>query len=496
VASTRRYALRASQLARIRAHHAFLSEVVSLAELNPHKEWTVDNAQLNGAILIAGDPTKPATTRWLPVPSRQSAAMAAKVREAQGRILTRYGQLGLHIASHDVWRYRETIMFGPVRGRFEVKLDAPTQAPSARVLRSLLLKGSQMAKKEAARFQPVLSMCFSAIDRLESRHPGKFQREAAYAVLSIPMSNRNRTPEEVERTMRNYAERFVDSMWKAQAVVQEDSSCAELQISCVPADHNNLVVSLVMTVPGFKPRVTFRTTKTPLPQTVSEFLRGYGARLKTLPLIVRAEQSLHGLLASIEEIDVERLRLPLANSYCADAAQRYRAVWENSVPEMTRRLNRPAARKSTKARRPGKVTVFTDASLLRETGGIVSVLIGLESQKPIVVSAPTAAGPIHILEARAVVMGLETLGTYAPASQARILTDNQSVAHAFRLCRETGFMRPVIQKAAGNRSAEWLIGMLEQHQVGWVKGHANIQGNVLADQAASQARTSSAPAWA
>lgn len=489
--TTRRYALRASQLSRIQKHHLQLPEIVGLTELIPGTDCTVEEAYASGAILVAGTISEPESTRWLPATARRDAAMLAKQLEKERRVLIQYARLGLHPGEDGTWRYRSRLPVGQMSAKFEVCAPGNTEHPKAQVLYSILRKSRSRVRAEAQQFQPVVDSCVASFERLTSRYP-EFERSAAEKVLQSILSTRNRKISDIETAMLRYTGRFLQNVERGRAISQLAEAHAELHISCVRAEHGNTIFCLRLLVPGQKPRITFRARKQAASHIVAQFIRAHRWRLEGLPLVVRADNELHGLLATVDEIKLGPL-LPPDDELCLEAAQRYRAYWEANVPKKLRCRN---GAHPVKQPRPRDVAVFTDASKLCSASGIASVLMGPTVRHPVVVSARTEPASTTVLEARAVVMGLETLETYAPTSQAKVFTDNKGVAEAFSFYRDTGLLTPLIRSAMGNRRPEWVLDMLERHQVNWVKGHAGIQGNVLADKAALQARMSSGPAWA
>lgn len=487
----RRYTLRASQLGRIQKHHRDLPQIVGLTELIPGKVCSVDEAYACGAILVAGTVTQPEATRWLPVSARRNAAMFAKQLEKERQVVTQYARAGLHREAAGVWRYRSHLPMGGLHAKFEVSAAGDTDHPKARALYAILRKSRSLVRAEARRFEPVVNSCTASFDRLTSRYP-EFQRSAAEKVLQSILSNRARQISDIETAMLRYTGKFLQTVERERAASQLTEAHAELHVSAVKADYNNTIFCLRLIVPGQKPRITFRARKQAVSHMVSQYIRAHRWRMEGLPLVVRADYELHGLLATMDEIKLGPL-LPPDDELCLEAAQRYRAYWEASVPKKLRCRN---GGQQVKQPRPRQTSVFTDASLLRSASGIASVLMDPKERHPVVVSARTEPAPIHVLEARAVVMGLETLQTYASTSPAKVFTDNKGVAEAFNAYRDTGLLSPLIRSAMGSRRPEWVLEMLDRYPVNWVKGHAGIQGNVLADKAALQARMSSGPAWA
>lgn len=487
--STRRYPLRKSQLARIQRFRDQLEDVAPLSALFPGEPVSSSEALARGAILIAGMLTDAASSLWLGAENRQRAAAQAKLCEKQAALMRQFRDKGLKRKA-DGWRYAETVPVGTFTAKLEASFAPEDFYPSAISLRKALKEGRREVRRQAVQLEPLAATSVTSVERIAARYPQSFDKSEALVALEQVLRTSLRDPHHATEALNRSIRKLARTAREAALNLREDR--AELHVGRAKTGRSETVLCLVLKVPGQKTRVTFRSGRGKLQNVVGTFLRTHATSLEGRPVTVFSVDELHGPLRSVEELGGPLGRFePARDKRVGAAAKAYRQYWEGAVPESVRK----SCKVSCPAPAPRRLTVFSDASHARRASGIASVIYVPGGDIPVVVAHRATGDNISVLEAKAVLLGLETIEQQFPDAEARILTDNQYVVSDFEALRDTGLLSATLRKAAGSRDAEWLFDMANKHSIGWVPGHNGIDGNELADHHAHRGRTAKGPVW-
>jgi ribonuclease HI len=489
VYSTRRYPLRKSQLARIQRFRDQLEDVAPLSTLFPDEAISSSEALTRGAILVAGTLMDAASSRWLAAESRQRAAVQAKLCEKQAALMRQFRDKGLK-RKEDGWRYAETVPVGAFTAKLEASFAPEDYYPSAISLRKALKEGRRQVRRQAALLEPLAASSVTSVERIALRYPQSFDKSKALVALEQVLRTSLRDPLHATEALNRSIRKIARTAQDAARNLRKDQ--VELHVGRATTGRSETLLCLVLKVPGQKVRVTFRSGRGKLQNVVGTFLRAHASALDGRPVTVFSAAELHGPLRSIEELGGSLARFePARDKRVGATARAYRQYWEGAVPESVRKNCISAC----PAPSPQRLTVFSDASHSRKASGIASVIYVPGGDVPVVVAHKATGDNVAVLEAKAILLGLETIEQQFPAARARILTDNQYVVSDFEALRDTGLLSATLRKAAGTRDSEWLFDMANKHSIGWVPGHSGIDGNELADHHANRGRSAKGPVW-
>ena len=485
----KRYPLRQSQLKRIRQFQHMLKEVVPLRELIPGQVATVEQALACGAMLVHGTLEQPQTTRWLAPDNRRAAAYAAKALQRRAQVLQYYRDKGLAVRETD-WRYETRHPVGEHHLFFSTRTAFDPVFPSHAVLRKKLAVARRRVRLMANLMTSTVTTVTEGLSNLARQYPTVANLDSELEALHTELRIR-KFKDDFEAHLTRYLHKRARDLRKK--FIQASPDVVELHVSAIRRTEGYTVVCLALKLPGQKVRLTFRTARKRVEHTVALYLRTHYRAIANRPVIVYAREELQDAIAAQEEFDSARMLVTQPkDSRVKDAASRYCTTWERSIP-CAARLEHAA--RPVKPISHLKAMVYTDASQHQTGNGLASVLYLRGQDKPVIVYRQTADADTPVLEARALIMGLEAMEQEQPGHSAKFLTDNQGVVFAIEAFRDTGVPGKVLLDALGHRSTEWLKERVARHRFGWVPSHSGIAGNELADRHARIGRTATGPLW-
>ncbi|WP_187630885.1 RNase H family protein [Paraburkholderia sp. UCT31] len=419
----------------------------------------------------------------------REAAREAKSLERKTEIAESFANKGLTRKSWATfWQYAETLVCEGAAVPFRIEVPVPFDLVTTRFLNQALKECR--AKGRALRVAVCHAMARARRDYQSfSEHwAGVLQVADVERLVCRALKSPFFTPDAIAHDILELAAERRRSAWY-RGDTQTEPGRAELWVG-VANDKVDHAVALVWKIPGQKPRIRLHSARVPVEHLVKAFLAARPKELSGRRILVRAPERCRAVLAALPALGPEKAVVTSpAPAETRILAVRYLTQWKRTVPRRVREAKTQFAGK-VEGNPFGHVSVFTDASVRARGSGVAALVYPPESDSPVVGFEQSSEIRTQVLEARAVVLGLQMLERLHPGQPAKVFTDCRLTVDAFKAFRHGGRFNWNLATAAAGVDPQWLLAAARRCDVEYVQGHRNNPGNEQADRAAYRAARS------